>query len=350
MKPFLLLVGLAAFAPGVRANEPWPVAVSVLPQAGIVERVGGDRVEVMVLADEGADPHSFSPSAKRVTQLSQSAIWFTVGMPFEEPLVEAMKSRSDGPRIRSVGAEALGVGGEGGHGHGDHDHPGHAPEKHGHEHGEHEHDHGEHDHDHGETDHDHGEHDHDHGEHDHDHGEHDHGEHDHGEHEHHDHNHGEWDPHVWLSPVLLGAQAHVVAHALAELDPDHAAEYEANAEAVEIEALELDGELAETLAPLEGTRFYVFHPAFGYFAKAYGLKQISIETGGREPSAKQLTELISQAREDDVRLILVQPQFQQRGASRIARAIGASLEEVDPLAPDAFATMRRLAEVLRTAR
>jgi zinc transport system substrate-binding protein len=166
----------------------------------------------------------------------------------------------------------------------------------------------------------------------------------------HDHEHGELDPHVWLSPVLLKQQAHTVAHALAEVIPDHAETFEANAVALEAELDALHVSLTDALAPLKGATVYVFHPAYGYFARDYGLRQEAIESAGREPSAKQLTELIARAKADGVKLILAQPQFSSASAEKVARAIGGQVLTVNDLARDVPATLRQLAEAVRASR
>ncbi|MEM1295054.1 MAG: zinc ABC transporter substrate-binding protein [Verrucomicrobiota bacterium] len=161
--------------------ESLKVAVSVLPQAGFVEQVGGSHVEVIVLVDEGKDPHSFSPTPKRVTSISEADIWFTSGMPFEDPLLEKMKQRQDGPLIVSMnrGIELA---------------PSVDCEHHHHE----EHEHAE-------------------------------GDEEHHEHEHHHHDHGEFDPHSWLSPALIPVQLVTIAEELGKLSPEYADEFEANA-------------------------------------------------------------------------------------------------------------------------
>lgn len=287
---FAAIIVAAAFAASAGA-EPFPVAASLLPQAGVVERVGGDRVAVTLLVDRGQEPHGFRPSAKKVTDLAKAAIWFTSGMPFEEGLVEAVNNRAGGPRMVSLGVRALGAEGLEAHCEGTMA----EGEKHaGHEHGR----------------------------------------------------EGNWDPHVWTAPLLVGKQALLVGKALAALDPEHAAEYAARAEAFDAEARELDAAFRTKLAPLKGRAFYVFHPGFGYFAQAYGLEQVAIETGGREPSAKHLTGLVERAKRDGAKLVLVQPQHPVRGAERIAEAIGAQVVEIDALAKDVFGILRTLVDLL----
>jgi zinc transport system substrate-binding protein len=109
-----------------------------------------------------------------------------------------------------------------------------------------------------------------------------------GGHEHgHRHAHDE-DPHVWTSPAAVRAMIGPLADALAAADPDHAADYRANATALGAELAALDTEVRTALAPLRSRRFVVFHPAWGQFAADYGLEQIAVEQDGKEPTARAL--------------------------------------------------------------
>jgi len=82
--------------------------------------------------------------------------------------------------------------------------------------------------------------------------------------------------------------------------------------------------------------FIVYHPALTYYARDYGLRQVAIEADGKEPSAKQLTAVIRQAREDGVRRIFYQNQFPASTVEIIARDIDAEYVEIDPLDEDAI--------------
>ncbi len=158
---------------------------------------------------------------------------------------------------------------------------------------------------------------------------------------------GGQDPHIWLSPSLLAIQARTVGRTLAEVDPEHAPQYRANLARLEAELEALDRELRQTLATLAGKSFFVFHPAWGYFAGAYGLREVAIETAGKEPSDRELTALQRQARQAGAGVVFVQPQISGRTAGAVARAIGGRLETLDPLARDVPENLRRTAELLR---
>lgn len=142
------------------------------------------------------------------------------------------------------------------------------------------------------------------------------------------------DPHVWLSPLNVKILARNAEKMLQESDPTNAAAYSANLAALERDLDALHARVATTLAPFKGRTFYVYHPSFGYFADLYGLKQKAIEVDGKEPTARQLTELIDRARAEHVHAILVQVQFPRKPAEAIAREIGGKVIAVDPLAGD----------------
>ena len=165
---------------------------------------------------------------------------------------------------------------------------------------------------------------------------------------HHSHD-GGTDPHIWLSPRLVKVQARTVADALIETDPAGKDVYETNLSAFLKDLDELDVKLAKALAPVKGRTFMVFHPAWGYFADAYGLEQEPIEIEGKEPSAKQLARVIELAKEEGVRVIFVQPQFSQALAKRVAEAIGGVVVPINPLARDYIANLEAVATKVSAA-
>jgi zinc transport system substrate-binding protein len=169
---------------------------------------------------------------------------------------------------------------------------------------------------------------------------------------HHGHDHGgERDPHLWTDPRLVARSLPALAEALAAANPANADRYRAKAVAFAAELEALHQELAELLAVAEGKSFLVFHPSWGYFAEAYGLRQLPIEIEGKTPGARSLAETIDRARAEGVTAIFVQRQFAGGAARAVAEAIDARLIQVDPLAEDYCenlrGTARAFAEALR---
>lgn len=348
----VLLSGLLA-APGTPAVAPASaaaavqVAVSILPQKYFIQRIAGDLAEVTVMVPPGADPHTYEPKPSQMRGLASARLYMTIGVPFEKAWLDRITSAGgkDMTLVRlEKGIDLLPQDehfldedhdheGEHGHGH-DADHK--DADKHGHKDGhkdghdaakpaEAKHD-AKHDADH-DADHHHD-----------------------GEaaegHHHHDHEGG--DPHIWLSPALVKMMAGSIKAALVKADPAHAAVYRANHDAFVRELDELDLRINDLFqnVPENRRRFMVFHPAWSYFAHNYNLREVAIEVEGREPGPRQLTRIVEFAKKEKIEAIFVQPQFSRRGAETIARNVGATLIEADPLAEDWAANIRRVAEAM----
>ncbi len=160
---------------------------------------------------------------------------------------------------------------------------------------------------------------------------------------------GEPDPHIWMSPRLARRQAQNIRDALIRADPDGEADYRGGFERFAAELDALHAEIARALAPLAGREMLVYHPAFGYFAAEYGLRQVAVESGGRQPSARELARLIELARARNIRVVFVQPQFSQAGARAVAEAIGGAVVPLDDLPRDYLANLRDLGRKVQEA-
>jgi zinc transport system substrate-binding protein len=157
------------------------------------------------------------------------------------------------------------------------------------------------------------------------------------------------DRHTWLDPQLAKIQAKTIANTLTRIDPSHQAQYEKNLKDFQTDLDTVHEQLTKALAPVKGKSFFVFHPAYGYFGDAYGLKQIPVQIGGKEPTAKQLARLIDLAKEDGVKVIFVEPQFSRKSAEVLAKAIGGAVVPLDPLAPDYLKNLQQMAVRLDSA-
>ena len=256
------------------------VFVSIPPQAYFVERVGGERVDVDVLVRPGQSPATYEPTPKQMAALADAEVYFRIGVPFETPLIGKIAATFANLRIVDT-REGITL---------------RRMEVHGHDGGP--------------------------------------------DHSHHD---GAPDPHLWLDPRLVKVQAQTICRALSKLDPARAGEFQRNLQAFQAELDEVHARLTTVLAPLKGRELFVFHPAYGYFADAYGLKQVAVESGGKEPGQRSLVALIEEARRKGVRLIFVQPQFAVTAAEMIAEAIGGAVVPLDPLARDYLENLGEMA-------
>ncbi|MDD1672512.1 MAG: zinc ABC transporter substrate-binding protein [Methanomicrobiales archaeon] len=140
------------------------------------------------------------------------------------------------------------------------------------------------------------------------------------------------DPHIWLSPRNAKVMVTHITSALCEHDRQECGEFQSRRDVLlqDLDALDLN--LQTALAPARGTAFLVTHPAWGYFAREYGLTQIAIESEGKEPSSGEIASLIAAAQAQDIRIVFVEPQFSPREAEVVARQINGTVVQVDPLA------------------
>lgn len=159
----------------------------------------------------------------------------------------------------------------------------------------------------------------------------------------HDHGHDGIDPHLWLSPEHARRMAATIRDALMRLDDEGRDEYRRNALELDRSLQALDAEIEEILSASDVRVFLVFHPAWGHFARDYGLEQLAIESEGKEPGPRAMIEVIHRAREHGIRTVFVDPRHATRLAETVAEAIGANVEMLDPLAPDYPANLKRAA-------
>ncbi len=292
------------------------VFVSILPQKYFVEQIGGERVNVAVLVEKGRDPHVFEPLPAQMAALATAKAYFAIGLPFEETLLPRAESLNPGLKVYRTDEGIDKIAGSCDHDHhregedGKHEH-GHKDEKHEHKH-EHEHK-------------------------------------DEKKHEHHAHHHEGADPHVWNGPREAIHMAGKILEGLIEIDPDGGEEYTRRHAAFVERVKTMDAEFSRLFRGKMGASFLVFHPAWAYFARSYGLVEVAIETEGKEPKAADLANIISEAKERGVKVIFISPQFSKRSAEIVAQAVGATVETVNPLSEEWEENLRAVAKAIAEA-
>jgi zinc transport system substrate-binding protein len=145
---------------------------------------------------------------------------------------------------------------------------------------------------------------------------------------------------------LVKIQAETIYEALATAHPASSAYYLENLKRFKSDLDALDRRIAASLKKATNRKFMVFHPAWGYFARDYGLEQIPIEIEGKEPAAKDLIRIVEEAKQEGIDIIFVQKQFSKTSAETVARAIGGKVVAMDPLAGDYLKNMEAIADRL----
>ena len=243
------------------------------PIAFIASQIGGEYADTFSLLPEGKTPHDYSPRPKEIRDAAKAQLLLSTGMAFEQRITDALKHRV---KVADVSADI--------------------PRRHFETAVEHSHSH--------------------------------------------HHHYGEncsadsLDPHVWLSHAAAEKIAANICNALIAVDPSNSENYLANFKAFQKRLAVSKTECTAKLSKFKGRNFYVYHPAFGYFADEFGLKQTPVEINGRELSATQLASVIRTAKEQNVKTIFVQPQFNPAPAEELARKIDGNVAPLDPLVYD----------------
>lgn len=161
------------------------------------------------------------------------------------------------------------------------------------------------------------------------------------------HHHGGIDPHTWLSPKNVKIIARNIHNALAAAYPDHSEMFAANLQEFLGELDSLDSSIEQQLRDLSSRAFFTYHPSLSYFARDYNLEQYPLELGGKTPSAAHMKKLIDTGREQQIGVVFLQMQFDQKNAEVLAREIGAEIVQINPLDPEWYEQMLYIAGKLR---
>ncbi len=142
------------------------------------------------------------------------------------------------------------------------------------------------------------------------------------------------DPHIWLSPRNAKIMVENICDGLIQIDPQNREYYIQNENEYLAKLDTLDAAINSTLAGVTNRWFLVDHPAWGYFARDYNLTQLAIESEEKTPSSKDIADVIQEAKEHDIKVVFVSPEFDVKTAQYIADQVGASVASIDPLARD----------------
>lgn len=263
------------------------VGVSILPEKYFVERIAGDTVDVIVIVGEGYNPVTYEPKPKQLSRLTQAEVFFLVGVPFEKKWKQVFKSQNPHMKLVSL-ADQIQL-------------------RQFSEVVAVEHSHGAHSHD------------------------------------------DQLDPHFWLNPMLVKSTAQTIVETLAELYPAKKTQYQQNYDYFIQDLDDLDRHIRQQISRIQRREFAVFHPSWGYFADAYGLKQIAIQVQNRQSGARTLNSIIAEIRKHKIKTIFVQKQFSDTDASMIARETGARLVHIDPLTEDYINNMKKISVLFAEA-
>ena len=252
------------------------VYASTFATAAIAREIGGDQVNVKMIVPPGADPHSYEPTSKQLTEIAKGDLFLLTGTtlePYSKKIQESLKGTDvrfveTSKDVHLLESDATL------HAHEEEGHDDHATDEHAQEDG---------------------------------------------------HDHGKYDPHVWLDPVNAKAMARSITTALSKEVPNEKATFEKNLESFDQQADALDKEFKQAVADGSKKELLVTHAAYGYLAERYGFTQLPIVgiSPSDEPSQKQLAALVKEARMHDLKYVAFEETVSPKVARVIQKEIGA---------------------------
>ncbi len=274
-----LIIAAAAFSLTAcshsdQSNGKVTIAVSLPPQAELLRAIGGDSINIVTLLRADSNPETFETSVSDLKSVASAQAYFKIGnLPFEETLTA--KIGDSAPNLtfhdNSKGIKLI---------QGTHSHSAEA-------------------------------------------------------HESHSHDTEAVDPHTWSSVKNLKIIAANMGRSLAEIDPDRAVYYADNLARLQHRLDSMDQAIASRIADSAcGASFLVWHPSLSYFARDYGLRQITLGEENKDMSAKRLRENIMKASDSNVKAIFIQKNFDPAQAENVARQLGIAPVEINPLSAD----------------
>lgn len=160
------------------------------------------------------------------------------------------------------------------------------------------------------------------------------------------HNHQVEDMHFWMSPQVMRLQVQEIAKVLKELYPDKSELIETRLQDINLEFEEYDLLLKEQAQKTKSHYLLVSHPAFGYFCRDYGFRQLALENETQDPSPKELTQLYDLIKEKNIQKIYVQKQHNYKLAKMTADHMNLSMVEVNPYKENYFENLRFFSQEL----
>lgn len=245
--------------------------VSIVPVQTFLKAIGGEHVTVTVMVQAGDSPHSYEPKPLQMLSVAKADLYFAIGVEFENVWLPKFTSLNPKMKLTHLNENVNTINMASAH-HGENTHDGHDE-------------------------------------------------------------HSGKDPHIWTAPKNVAIIAQNIFDALKQQDPKNTHYYKENLEKFLDKVADTDKQLKEIFSTYKGSsKFMVFHPSWGYFAKAYGLEQVAVEVEGKSPKPRELVHLLQEAKEEKVSAIFTQPEFSDASAKIIAKELNIPVIKISPMA------------------
>ena len=260
------------------------VIVSIQPQMEFVQKIGGEKIQTTLMVLPGKSPHTYEPKPLQMIEISKADLYLSIGVEFEKVWLPKFNAQNKNLLIKNISKDINKTAMQ------------HRDKKEKHEDG---------------------------------------------------HNHEALDPHIWVDPINVKQIAQNIFEALSSVDINNSAFYQTNLNNYIKELDSVDKEIKEILKKTpKDTKFMVFHPSWGYFAKRYDLEQLSIEVEGKSPKPREIVEILKEAKKEKISAIFTQPEFSDKAAKTIANELEIKVIKTSPLAKDWAINLKILAKAI----
>ena len=244
------------------------IAVSIIPQKEFVEKIAGEKANVFAIVKPGASPHTYEPKPSELKEISQANIYFPIKIDFENAWLEKFATQNRDMKIVEMTKGVNFI----------------TMKKHKHQDGK-------------------------------------------------EKTIIKPDPHTWTSALNVRIMAKTIYETLIEVDAQNKDFYKNNYLNFLDEINLTDKRIREILIDVKNnSKFMVFHPAWGYFARDYALVQFPVEIEGKEPKPKELIKIIEEAKKENIKAIFTQSEFSTKTAQTIADSLNIKVLKETPLA------------------
>ncbi len=258
------------------------IAVSIIPQKNFVEKIAGEKAIVFAIVKPGASPHTYEPKPSELKEISQANIYFPIKIDFENAWLEKFATQNRDMKIVEMTKGVNFI----------------TMKKHKHHSGKEE-------------------------------------------------TIIKPDPHTWTSALNVKIMAKTIYETLIEIDAVNKEFYRNNYLNFLDEINLTDKKIREILIDVNNnSKFMVFHPAWGYFAREYGLVQFPVEIEGKEPKPKELIKIIEEAKKENIKAIFTQSEFSTKSAQTIADSLNIKVLKETPLAEDWSENLIKMANAI----
>jgi zinc transport system substrate-binding protein len=136
-----------------------------------------------------------------------------------------------------------------------------------------------------------------------------------------------------------------ILRAIIAIDPSNSEYYKRNSSKLVNNLRSLKKDINNRLKNIKNRQFYIFHPAWGYFARDFNLVQIPVEYSGKEPTPARMARLIKRAMQENIKVIFTSPQFSKKNAEVIANEIDGRVVFIDPMSGDYLNNLEHTAQL-----